>query len=198
MLAFLRQAESSSQRTPSSTPMKFFLSNLVVRRVSAFKSLWPFKGLICGLNRLWPAFHVEMGSSNLNFSSETVMLMLGSLSARTGHPQDNQHVHSQTSFFQDAGFCKALLSQTDKRISSVRSNWHEHCSIHILITLILKLLELGSASVRTQALYIPGSARDTTVKRTRLLRKEYWCTTNVVTSRRLSQLILWATLLCKQ
>lgn len=154
------------------------------------------QGLICGLNRFWPALLVEMGSSNLNFSSEAVMLMLRSLCARTG-PTADHALHLQTVVFRDDTFCNALVSQIDKRLDSIRSNWPENCCMEILITLILKLLELGTASVRVQALHLLDSAQKTAIHWTRLLWREYW-TTDVFGSRRLSQLILWAALLCKR
>jgi hypothetical protein len=156
-----------------------------------------FQGLICGLNRFWPALLVEMGSSNLNFSSEAVMLMLRSLCTRTG-PTDDQGLHVQTVVFHDDTFCNALVSQIDKRLNSIRSNSRENSCMEILITLILKLLELGTTAVRMQALHLLNSARETAIHWTRLVRREYWSTTDVFTSRRLSQCILWAALLCKR
>jgi len=156
-----------------------------------------FQGLICGINGFWPALLIEMGSSNLNFSSEAVMLLLSSLCARTGS-EDYHGLHTQTTFFQDDTFCNALASQIDKRLEAVRSNWRENCSMEILVTLILKLLELGPVSVQAQALRLLSSARDITIQWTRLLRKEYWSTVNASASHRLSHLMLWAALLCKR
>ncbi|KEF56129.1 uncharacterized protein A1O9_07710 [Exophiala aquamarina CBS 119918] len=148
-----------------------------------------FQSVICKFNRFWPALLIEMGSSNLNLSSEAVMIILESLCARTD-PEDSQDVYSQIKFFQGDAFCNALASQIDKRLTTIRSNWRDHCSMSILITLILKVLGLGSTSVRVRALELLGCGWDTTIQWTRLLRKESWSTTNVATSRRLSQLIL--------
>ncbi|OAP60693.1 hypothetical protein AYL99_05695 [Fonsecaea erecta] len=156
-----------------------------------------FQGLICGSRRLWLAILVELGSSNLNFSSEPVMMLIEALIRRTGSPQgDTMHIANVV--FRDASFCRALLVQIERRLLSINSNPRENYCMEILISLILKLLALGDRLACKRALELLETAREITIQWIRMLREEFYNTTNDVASDQIALFIFWAALLCRR
>ncbi|KIW95279.1 uncharacterized protein Z519_03863 [Cladophialophora bantiana CBS 173.52] len=77
-----------------------------------------FQGLICGGRRLRQTILVELGSSNLNFSSEAVMVLTQALICRTGPPRRDP-LHVVNAVFRDASFRRRLLSQIERRLLSI-------------------------------------------------------------------------------
>ncbi|KIW32045.1 uncharacterized protein PV07_03620 [Cladophialophora immunda] len=156
-----------------------------------------FQGLICGSRRLWQAILVELGSSNLNFSSEPVMMLTQALICRTGSSQgDTFHVANVV--FRDASFCRALLSQIEQRLLSISWNPRENYCMETLISLILKILALGDKTTCENALQLLEVARGINIRWIRMLRKEFCNTDSDVASSRISFFILWAALLCRR
>ncbi|KIX98277.1 uncharacterized protein Z520_05578 [Fonsecaea multimorphosa CBS 102226] len=156
-----------------------------------------FQGLICGSRRLWQAILVELGSSNLNFSSEPVMMLAQALICRTGSSQgDTFHVANVV--FRDASFCRALLSQIERRLLSISSNPRENFCMETLISLILKLLSLGDKHICEKASELLEAGRNITIQWIRMLRQEFKDNTNDIASSRIPVFILWAALLCRR
>ncbi|OAG39983.1 hypothetical protein AYO21_05856 [Fonsecaea monophora] len=162
-----------------------------------FPEFLAFQGLICGNGRLWQAILVELGSSNLNFSSEAVMILTKSLICRTG-PMSEDTDHVANAVFRDPSFCRALLSQTARRLQMISSNPSEHYCMEILISLILKVDAVGDNGSCEQTSQLLEVARGITIQWIRMLRKEFCNTTNDNASARISYLILWAALLCRR
>ncbi|KIV78786.1 hypothetical protein PV11_06396 [Exophiala sideris] len=156
-----------------------------------------FQGLLCGDYRLWPSILVEIGSSNLNFSAEAVMVLTQALHSRTGGNHDRD-LHTANAIFRDVAFCNKLLSQVERRLQSIATNWRENYCMEILISLILKLIMLADAESAQHAVKLLLTCRKTTIDWIRATRKEFWTTTDALSSERLSHFILWAALLCRR
>ncbi|KAI1629950.1 hypothetical protein EDD37DRAFT_671712 [Exophiala viscosa] len=156
-----------------------------------------FQGLLCGNHRLWPSILVGLGSSNLNFSAEAAMLLTQALHGRTGGNHDGD-LHTANAIFRDMTFCRKLLSQVDRRLQSIASNWRENYCMEILISLILKLIMLADEETAQHASKLLLASRKTTMEWIRAIRKDFWATTDAQSSERLSHFILWAALLCRR
>ncbi|EXJ58525.1 hypothetical protein A1O7_05951 [Cladophialophora yegresii CBS 114405] len=156
-----------------------------------------FQGLLSDSQRLWPAILVELGSSNLNFSSAAVASLLQALSYRTGRPCENTF-HTTNVVFRSESFCNDLLSQIERRLSSISSNWRESSCMEVLLSLIFKVVELGSETVCLQATQLVENVRNITLNWIKLIREELWGTVNAVAAAGLTHSIVWAALLCRR
>ncbi|KIW67043.1 hypothetical protein PV04_06320 [Phialophora macrospora] len=156
-----------------------------------------FQGLLSRSQRLWPAILAELGSSNLNFSSEAVAVLLQALSCRTGRPcEDTFHVTNVV--FRSDSFCNSLLTQIERRLSGISSNWRESYCMEVMLTLILKVVVLGSHAVFLQATRLVETVRKITLNWIKMIREELWVTINTGAAARLTQFIVWAALLCRR
>ncbi|KIW30928.1 uncharacterized protein PV07_02619 [Cladophialophora immunda] len=156
-----------------------------------------FLGLLADRRRLWPAILVELGSSNLNFSSDAVVILLQTLSHRTG-PPDVDKFHATNLIFRDESFCVRLLSQIDRRVSAIASNWRESHSMEVMLGLTLKVISLGSDDACVKATPLLEKVRLCTLNWIRTIRRELWWTTSTSTSTRLTRCMMWAALLCRR
>jgi hypothetical protein len=156
-----------------------------------------FQGLLAGSQRQWPAILAELGSSNLNFSSEALAILLQALSYRTGRPCEGTF-HVTNVVFRSESFCESLLSQIERRLSGIGSNWREIYCMEVLLTLIFKVVILGSHAVFIQATRLVENVRKITLNWIKMIREELWATVNSVAAARLTQFIVWAALLCRR
>lgn len=156
-----------------------------------------FQGLLCGDYRLWPSILVELGSSNLNFSAESVMLLTQALHGRTGGSHDGD-LHTTNAIFRDKTFCNELFIQLERRLQNISSNWRENYSMEIVISLILKLIMLADEESAQDASRLLLASRRIAVDWIKAIRKEFYVTTDAGSSERLSHFILWAALLCRR
>lgn len=156
-----------------------------------------FQTLFSGSNRMWQSFLVEMGSSNLNFSLGAVTTLSKALIGKTG-PSNGNSFNVANMAFQDEAFCQALLDQIERRLSAISSNSREYLCMETLLSLILKLLNMGSGDVFTKASALLEVGRSITLEWIRLLREEIWGLTNSSGPNRLDRIIFWAALLCRR
>ncbi|KAI1616493.1 hypothetical protein EDD36DRAFT_415389 [Exophiala viscosa] len=129
--------------------------------------------------------------------AEAVMLLTQALHGRTGGNHDGD-LHTANAIFRDMTFCRKLLSQVDRRLQSIASNWRENYCMEILISLILKLIMLADEETAQHASKLLLASRKTTMEWIRAIRKDFWATTDAQSSERLSHFILWAALLCRR
>ena len=151
-----------------------------------------------GKSRRWPMILMELGSSNLNFSTEAVTLLMNQLASQAGPAHESNPLRMIHRIFLDESFCKRLIEQIGQRLDNVASNWRETNCVDMLITFILKLCSAAPRSVITQASQLLERVRTITFKWIGQLRAEIHGAIDASTSRRCSRYAFWAALLCRR
>ncbi|KAK0115534.1 hypothetical protein ONS96_013988 [Cadophora gregata f. sp. sojae] len=155
-----------------------------------------FQGLFGGEVRRWPQLLIELASSNINFGTESTTVLVNYLTLHVG-PQalDNEFgiIHAA---FDDQSFCEQLLHQLNKRVDAIRSNWREVNCMESLITMGLRLFELGANTFK--GVEFLERARAVTIEWMTTLKTEMLLATDASTSLRYSEYALWAALLCRR
>ncbi|TVY57510.1 hypothetical protein LCER1_G002023, partial [Lachnellula cervina] len=156
-----------------------------------------YQALFSGKTRRWPQILMELGASNLNFSTETTALLLCHLALQIGPAHDDNHLGSVHIFFFDEIFCAKLLKQLSLRLDGISSNWRETNCMEAIITLTIRLNSLGTGS-KDASRQLLEKVRNVTFKWITKLRSEVRAATNLQTSLSLSTYALWAALLCRR
>ncbi|TVY49278.1 hypothetical protein LOCC1_G002062 [Lachnellula occidentalis] len=144
-----------------------------------------YQALFSGKTRRWPQILMELGASNLNFSTEATALLLCHLALQIGPSLDDNHLGSVHTFFNDEIFCTNLLKQLSLRLDGISSNWRETNCMEAIITLTIRLNLLGTGS-KSASQQLLEKVRDVTFKWTTELRSEVRAATNLQTSLSLS------------
>ncbi|KAI9765237.1 MAG: hypothetical protein M1840_007729 [Geoglossum simile] len=160
-----------------------------------------YQSLFSGSNRRWLSILIELGSSNLNFSTEATSLLISRLALQVGPACEGgddplRIVHA---VFCDKSFCGRLIEQIGQRLDGISSNWREiHC-MEMLVTLVLRLCSLAPEStVVSGAINLLERARTITFKWISLLRVEICGATDASVSRKCSGYAFGAALLCRR
>ncbi|KAM5341666.1 hypothetical protein ACJ41O_014697 [Fusarium nematophilum] len=162
-----------------------------------------FQTIASGKSRRWLTILTELGSANLNFSNEAVMLLLSHMALQCGPIDVSEDpfrlIHV---VFRDPNFCDTLIKQLMHRLDSLSTNWRETHLMETIITFALRLVDFtwaaGMEKVSKQALILLIRARGTCVRWFKLLRAESYKVTDAETAQRFQQYALWAALLCKR
>lgn len=113
--------------------------------------LTALQGLLVGTHSRWLDLVRELGSTNLNFSTDTAWALVMRLSLQLGPASDimeaRRDVHTA---LLDETLCSSLLHQIHLRIDAVKQNWREPVQMDILITVLLKILSLVTSDVVVQ------------------------------------------------
>ncbi|TLD22632.1 hypothetical protein E2P81_ATG07825 [Venturia nashicola] len=133
-------------------------ANLNVHEFLAFQSL--FGPAHCR----WEYIIAQLGSSTLNFSSETISSVIQHLATEVGivnEEDPSHHLRAAHSIFEDYSFCLQLINQIEARLSSLTLNWREvHC-MDMIITLLLRIHSLSPPAIATQAIELIEDVRST-------------------------------------
>lgn len=157
-----------------------------------------YQALFSGKSRRWPSLLVEIGSTNLNFSTEATTLLISQLAVQAG-PGCEDPLRTIHGVFRDEAFCKRLMEQLHQRLDSISSNWRETYCMEMLVTLILRLWSLASKlNIISEASTLLERSRTITFEWISLLRVEIHKATSVSISRRCSSYIIWAALICRR
>jgi len=150
--------------------------------------------LSLGTHARWPNLLREMGSTNLNFSTDSTWSMVSKVCLQAG-PATSQDVLRDThSIIDDVSFCRKMLDQVAYRLEAIQRNWREPVQLDILMTILLRVYEMNSdVQVRTIALQMLAKARDTA--------KGWYSSLDLVdreTESGLSLFAIWAAVLYKR
>jgi hypothetical protein len=156
-----------------------------------------FQTLFSGKSRRWPQILVELGSSNLNFSTEATATLMTFLALQMGPGDKEDPLGVVHGVFRDEAFCMRLVNQLDQRLDGISSNWRETNCMETLITITHRLFEL-SESVSAYAVKLLERARTITSNWISALRSEIQTATDAETSRRCSRYAFWAAILCRR
>jgi len=157
-----------------------------------------YQSLFSGKSRRWPLMLIELGSSNLNFSTEAVTLLMAQLALQAGPAYERDPLRAIHRIFRQESFGKRLMEQIGQRLDVISLNWRETNCMEMLLTLILRLCYVASKPVVGEALTLLDKARAATLKWTSQLRMEIHRATDASTSRRCSRYAFWAALLCRR
>ncbi|KAI2471129.1 hypothetical protein F4781DRAFT_143131 [Annulohypoxylon bovei var. microspora] len=159
-----------------------------------------FQYLLSGKRRRWITILRELGSSNLNLSTETTTMLLDHLAHQIG-PSDEHHKLGAIHYvFRDVSFRESLIQQLKAKLEAIASNWRETHLMEIIIILALRLIAFTTPSTDhlTVALDLLSEARQITLRWVRMLRQEMYSAGDLDNKRNCQSYLLWAALLCKR
>ncbi|KAH7319411.1 hypothetical protein BKA65DRAFT_101684 [Rhexocercosporidium sp. MPI-PUGE-AT-0058] len=156
-----------------------------------------FQTLFAGKARRWPQLLVELGSSNINFSTDAVTSLVNFLALQAGPDQADNCLGVIYAVFEDTRFCEKLMTQLDQRLEAISTNWRDTNSMESLITIGLRVFELGNR-VTEKAIKFLEKARTITSNWVATLRNETQQATDADTALRCSKYALSAALLCRR
>ncbi|KAJ3565847.1 hypothetical protein NPX13_g7345 [Xylaria arbuscula] len=157
-----------------------------------------YQKLLAGKLRRWPNILVEMGSSNLNLSSEDSMRVLCQLAAQAGPQLPGDVFRAAHVIFKESTFLERLAEVVEKRLRSILTNWREHNCMELFITLSLRLWSLSSGAARSRAVALLESARDATLEWITRLRTEVRTAVDAGAAEGTATYGLYAALLCRR
>lgn len=157
-----------------------------------------YQALFSGKTRRWPTLLVEIGSTNLNFSTEATTLLISHLAVQAG-PGCEDPLRVIHGVFRDESFCKRLLEQLGQRLDGISSNWRETYCMEMLVTLILRLWSIASRpSIVSEAIELLERCRSIMFNWISVLRAEIHRATSASISQRCSRYTFWAALICRR
>ncbi|KAM0478277.1 hypothetical protein ACHAPX_005467 [Trichoderma viride] len=160
-----------------------------------------YQKLLAGKFRRWPKILVELGSSNLDFSSEDTTLTLTQLTAQAGPraPEDSTALRSVHSIMTDIDFTRSLKEQIGNRMESIRTNWREVSGMELLINLSLRAFSLlPDGEMRDEFEHLLKSARATVLNWINTSQEESRKARDKNDAHRISIYSLKAALLCRR
>lgn len=157
-----------------------------------------YQSLLYGKSQRWPLILIELGSSNLNFSTEAITLLIAQLALQAGPAYNLDPLRTVHRVFRDKTFCKRLIEQVNQRLDAIYFNWRETNCMEMLLTLILRLCSNPSKRIAEEAFKLLEKARVATFRWIGLLRMEIHGSTDASTFQRCSRYSLWAALLCRR
>ncbi|EFQ90317.1 hypothetical protein PTT_13180 [Pyrenophora teres f. teres 0-1] len=151
------------------------------------------QGLLVGTHSRWLDLLREMGSTNLNLSSESTWTIVLRLILQHGPGLANASYTDVHSALLDTEFCATLLGQIRSRFEAIQRNWREPVQMELLITILLKLVSLTMSDIiRKDGLELLQLARNITNNWRKELQSAVTDDPNVLHP------AIWAALLCKR
>ncbi|KAK5992587.1 hypothetical protein PT974_06001 [Cladobotryum mycophilum] len=166
-------------------------SNMSIAEFSAYQKL------LSGTTRRWRNIAVELGSSNLNFSSSDATQMLAHLAVQAGPQLKDGALRAVHIVFTEPEFVERLAEQIDRRLNSIMANWRETSCMELLIILCLKLFSLSSGSMRRQSETLLKTCRNATLTWITSLRKAFMDANDGDAADRIATYAFKAALLCR-
>ncbi|WDK20879.1 hypothetical protein CGRA01v4_12168 [Colletotrichum graminicola] len=159
------------------------------------------QSLMTGKSQRWIVLLTELGSTNLNFSSEVTMLLVSHLVLQSGPEDEKGDVLRQVhKVFRDRHFCDRLLEQLCAKLDSLQANWRETYLMDVVITLLLRThaLTATNPNISLGAFDAIIRARGICLRWVEMLRTETFKASDNEAARRCQQYALWAAILCKR
>ncbi|KAH7316968.1 hypothetical protein B0I35DRAFT_354831 [Stachybotrys elegans] len=158
-----------------------------------------FQRVVSGRASRWLVLLIELGATNVNFSSEATMLLFNHLALQAGpSAKDPGVLREAHAVFDDEAFCAKLCDQLSGRLDSLRSSWREAHYMSIIVTFSLRLFHLCPREFRPKAEGLLSRIRSITSGWITHLRKEIRSTSEGEVARKASSFAFWAALLCRQ
>ena len=157
-----------------------------------------YQALFSGKHRRWLSISVELGSSNLNFSTEATTLLIAQLALQAGPVYQCDPLRTMHRFLRDQNLCRRLIEQINLRLDGISSNWHEKNCMEMLLTLTLRLYFITSKPINEEVHEILIKARGAILKWIDQLRTDIHQSTNADAARKYSRYAFCAALLCRR
>ncbi|KAJ2898169.1 hypothetical protein MKZ38_004135 [Zalerion maritima] len=153
------------------------------------------QGVLSGRRQRWLSILTELASANINFSADAVSCIVSHTVIQLGPVDKDLHELGMTHrLLLDTQLCDKLLSEISHRLHIIASNWREVHLMNFLITVLLRVVEIGSA--REDALKLLGTARETT-RRWLTMLADKSTTSDTAVAKQCQHYTLWSGLLCK-
>ncbi|KAM0344968.1 hypothetical protein ACHAPU_007102 [Fusarium lateritium] len=154
---------------------------------------------VSGRARRWLVLLVELGTTNINYSSESSMKLLNRLVLQAGPAVlERGTLRESHSWFTDQAFCTRLFELLRGRLSGLSSSWREVCYMSILVTISLRLYNLCPQQFLSQAETLLFMIRSITSDWIIHLKNEVRSTSDGEVARKASTFAFWAALLSRQ
>ncbi|KAH8896015.1 hypothetical protein GQ53DRAFT_854400 [Thozetella sp. PMI_491] len=162
-----------------------------------------FQTLLGGTSRRLMTLATELGSSNINFSTDTTSCLVSHVALRCGPRGEPGNVlRAVHSIYLDDAFCHKLFVQLLKRLATIENNWREVYLMDIIVTLAYRVYSLTAYSpglkAAPRALAVLDRARKTTSRWMKILQQELKKANESEVTKRCQMYALWTALLCKQ
>ena len=156
--------------------------------------LMAWQGLLVGTHTRWLDLIRELGSTNLNFSTDATWVLVTRLTLQVGPASTVTDVRRDVhTALRDDSLCSRLLHQVQQRLDAVRHNWREPVQMDILVTILLKTLTLSNSDdIHEKGAALLLQARNSTD----LWRVELQSA--VTNDAKIRPFAVWASLLCKR
>ena len=158
-----------------------------------------FQDLRLGSRTQWMRLLRELASSNLNFGTLEVGILVTELALLVGPPDAESVLRAGHWVFQDLSFCMALNAQIERRLANVAANWREGQTVECLLLLLQRIWSLATDSeARKEAQSLMMYVRKLTHDWTRALRLEICNAASAEIAQTRSRDALLAALLCRK
>ncbi|KAJ8110852.1 hypothetical protein OPT61_g6407 [Boeremia exigua] len=153
-----------------------------------------WQGLLVGTHSRWLDLVRELGSTNLNFSTDATWMLVIRLILQVGPALTVRDARRDVHIaLLDDSLCSRLLHQVQLRLDAIHHNWRESVQMDMLITILLKVESLTTSDhVQQEAKALLLKARSST----ELWRDELQAA--VTDDAKLRPFAVWASILCKR
>ncbi|KAE8384199.1 hypothetical protein BDV23DRAFT_189450 [Aspergillus alliaceus] len=157
-----------------------------------------YQNLLAGKASRWLSVLRELGSSNINFSSEATMHLFNYLAMQAGPSYEGERLRKVHAVFEDVTFCTRLANQIESLLQGISDNWRESFCMEALITFALRLCSLGPTQAATEGRRLLLTARQITLRWIHRIREDIGQAVDSEAAKQLSSYALLAGLLCKR
>ncbi|CAF9942696.1 MAG: hypothetical protein ALECFALPRED_009917 [Alectoria fallacina] len=158
-----------------------------------------FQDLRLGNRIQWFRLLRELASSNLNFGTLEVGILVAEVALVVGPSNEQNLLRTNHWVFQDLSFCVALIAHIKRRLESIAANWREGQTVECLLVLLQRIWSLATSfEARNNAEVLMLYVRKVTHDWTRILRREICNATSTEIAQKRSQDAILATLLCRK
>ena len=158
-----------------------------------------YQDLHAGCHLQWLQLLRELGSSNLNFSAISTVLLVERIALQSGPAKDHDPLRTKHWVFRNVEFCQALIDQVSFRVRAIASNWREAQCLETMLTLILRLLALAEIpEVRSSAKSLLQEIRAIAMGWVRSLRHEIHAAQDATVFDQRRKDAVWACLLVRR
>ncbi|KAF2396522.1 hypothetical protein EJ06DRAFT_222752 [Trichodelitschia bisporula] len=157
-----------------------------------------YQSLLTGKAGRWMTIIRELGSTNLNFSSEATMNLINQLALQAGPTHESDVLRVPHVTFRDTDFCDKLFQLLNQKLDGLFTNWRETHCLELLTTLTLRLCTLGDDLAKNNGLRLLTKVRTVTLNWILRLRAEVSSASDADSAKRAAQYAFGAALLCRR
>ncbi|KJK86639.1 hypothetical protein H633G_09508 [Metarhizium anisopliae BRIP 53284] len=157
-----------------------------------------YQRAISGVYRRWIVLVFELGSTNLNLSSQMTLKLFARLALQSGADQRPEILGKVHSIFHNVAFCEKLEHQIRLRLNALNAGRRDLVCMSILITLSLRLHHLCPSNFRPNVVELLRKIRILMSRWISQLREEVRSTDNGETAQKAASSAFWAAMICRQ